>query len=324
MNIKDIAKLAGVSTATVSRAVNGGSVKKSTKQRVDAVIEKYNYTPNIIAKQMHQKHVNRILVALPDITNPYYSLILKGIFDVCREADINVIVQETMWELEVDGQYFKMIDNQTVDGLIMITRIKDAGMLERLQRKVNHPMLQCSEFNEDLSIPHVAIDNVKAVYDAFEFLVSKGCKKIYFISANLDYTFAKKRVEGFLKAANDHQDIESLMLHTELTFDGGYDIAADIELCEYGKVGVIAVSDIVAIGVLNRALDRGVTVPDQLCLVGIDNIELSRYMRPSLTTIAQPVYELGEVSAKKMIEMIAEKHVNSVLLPHKLIERKTT
>ncbi|MDR3259945.1 MAG: LacI family DNA-binding transcriptional regulator [Fusobacteriaceae bacterium] len=331
MRINDVAKKAGVSLATVSRVVNGKKVKKETKEKVEKIISELNYTPNFMASSLQRTKSNMILVLVPAISNPYYSAILEGIGNTSKKFGYNIILGNSYWSEEQLLDYLTLLNKRLIDGVILLERISKKKIIDKIKNEnYYNKIVQCSEYFEDNDLSYVTIDHKKAAYEAVSHLISIGKREIYLFSLNKDYTYVTLRKEGYLDALKDNKiDFypSNEILLDELSIKNAQKhMEIFIRSREIKNVGIFAISDIIAIGALKAIKEKNIKIPQNIAIVGFDNIEFSAVTDPSLTTVSQPGYELGAESFKCLLRKINEENLlpEKIILQHELIVRDST
>lgn len=324
--INDVAHLAKVSTATVSRVLHDtGNVKQATRNRVLKAVEALNYQPNILARQFRRKETRSIVVVFPDITSPFYSKVLLGIEDVARRYNYQVLLGDSRNDPEREFQYLDLLKQKQVDGMILLTsRIGQADMAEIASQ---FPIVLAGDYFEGLQVPMVSIDNISGARKITDHLISLGHERIAFFSGPMDRNFSKDRWKGFRQALANHdlQVYEGCILEGNYTIDSGYALLSRTLDLDPRPTAVFASNDQMAVGAIKAALDKGLRVPEDLAIVGFDDIDMASICEPELTTIAQPKHGIGEQAMELLIKQmmnipLAKPHV---LLDGKLIIRES-
>lgn len=338
-NIKMIARKAGVSISTVSRVMNGSKpVSPELQKRVYDAVKQMDYKPNSIARSLILNKTNLIGVVVPDVSNSFHAQLLSGIEGYAAQADYGVIICNVYRSLDKKQSYFNLMLERHVDGIILL-HDNTLDELSAFQKISSIPLVYASVPVEGAAIPFVGIDEVSAAYEAVQYLISKGHQEIGLIYGEC-YALGRLRKEGYCKALRDHgiPVTEDFMVHKPSSVDCGYQ--AMEQLLKLGKhpSAVFCVSDEMAVGALDCVLDRGLKVPEDISLIGFDDIDLSQVVRPKLTTIHQPIHEIGSEAARLMIDMIERKGKGAakqeegktasdvrsrIILKHSLVERET-
>lgn len=324
--ISDVAKQAGVSVATVSRVINNPQiVTKETRLKVESVIKELNYEPNVLGRNLRTSESRLILTLIPSISNPFYTEIMNGIEDTALELGYNILLCETNSNPIRQANYFNLIKNKLADGVIAMDPTVDKDELLAISN--NYPVVKCSEHDKKGSISYVTIDNVKAAYDAVCHLITLGHKRIALINAKGDFQYAVERRLGYEKALRKFNlpIKEELIYDTDrLKFGQGQRAMRHLLNLANRPTAVFAVSDILAIGALKEVHMNHLSIPEDIALIGFDKISFSNMTHPTLTTISQPRYKMGALSAEMLINKIKGKAVDNIVLNHQLVIREST
>ncbi|HEU4965614.1 MAG TPA: substrate-binding domain-containing protein [Bacilli bacterium] len=327
--IYDVAREAGVSMATVSRVINGTAVvKDETKAKVQAAIEKLGYRPNAVARGLASKRTKSIGVILPDVSDLFHAEVLRGIEDIATMYDYHIILANS------DGKEKREIDligtmwEKQVDGLVFISDRITKEIVKTFEH-AQLPVVLCATEDPEKRIPSVCIDNEIAGYDVTRYLLHQGVKRIAFLGAAADHPVTVERKKGYLRALREAglpQD-PTLILHAkDKGYQAGFQTARYFLQTEEGAEAVVAASDELALGYLNVIRDRGGNAPEDVLVVGFDNTRLSTMVRPEMTTVAQPTYDLGAVAMRLLTKLLNDEpiHDYTVRLPHDITERAST
>lgn len=325
-NIQQVAEEAGVSVATVSRVLNGqNSVTSKTRHKVEVAIEKLNYKPSALGRNLRNSESRLLLVLIPQISNPFYFEIIKGIESTAIRHNHNILLCETDSNSDREEIYFDLVRNKMADGIISMDPAVDIEKLKQLAER--HAIIQCSEYSLDSGIPYVTIDNENAAYQAVNHLIQLGHTKIALINSDETYLYARKRKMGYKRALEKHgiKVNEDYIFHNKsLVFESGQQTMKKILELEDRPTAIFAVSDLLAIGALKEINANGLNVPDEIALIGFDKIDFSNMTHPTLSTIAQPMYEMGTTAANMLLKKIKGEEVESVILGHELVVREST
>ncbi|ABR46683.1 Alanine racemase [Alkaliphilus metalliredigens QYMF] len=325
--IQKVAKEAGVSVATVSRVLNKSDrVAPKTKSIVEETIKRLKYQPNMLGRNLRRSESRMILALLPSISNPFYTMIIKGIEDVARENEYNVLLCQTNSELERELVYINLLKQRLADGLISLDPTININVLRGVSQ--DYPIVQSCEYSEELNLPYVTIDNFQAGYQAVKHLISIGKKKIALINSDNKFIYARLRQKGYLKALEEAGlgINEDFIINGENDFESGQKSMQQLLARKDRPDAVFLVSDVLAIGALKTIRDMKLSVPEDIAVVGFDNIEFAIRMNPALTTIAQPMYEIGRESCRLLINRIVNKDVEieKIIMDFELIIREST
>lgn len=326
-SIKDVAREASVSIATVSRVLNDiDVVNDETKKRVMEAIKKLDYRPNIVARSLKTQRTRTIGIVVPDISNQLYPEIVRGAEDVSNIYDYNVILCNTDLDEEKEIEYLKVLREKMVDGVIYISHsLKEEVFKVLNDLKIPTVLIETKGKNDEF--PSVVIDNEKAAYDATTYIIEKGNKKVAFVGVKPDTPNASGlRFLGYKKALSDNGiEIDENLIHFgALKSEDG--IKAMEEITSKTHIdAVFCASDEIAMGVINALRDKGISVPKDVDVIGFGNTYSSSVYYPKLTTIHQPMYDMGSVGMRMLIKIINKKEieVEHYVLKHRIIERDT-
>ncbi|HBW1602705.1 TPA: LacI family transcriptional regulator [Klebsiella pneumoniae] len=325
ITVKEIAKLAGVSVATVSRILNNvPSVKKSSYNKVMAIINEMGYQPNQLAKQLRTAKSSLILVILSDISNPFFSIILKNIENFALMQGYRIIYSSTQGSTTITGELLNLIASKSIEGVISLDEISLHPSISNFLKSI--PWVLCGEKSPSHHCSSVCIDDEEASYFIVKKLIERGKRNIGLINHNLKYSFAQNRQKGFNRALYEHSLCATSIIHVDdISFEAGA-VAFD-ELCNAEKMldAVFTVSDILAFGAIHRAQQKQIKIPQNMAIIGFDDIPMSRIFTPPLSTIHQPIEEMAKVAVDLLIQKINEfdTPTQNILLPWNFIERST-
>jgi DNA-binding LacI/PurR family transcriptional regulator len=330
--MKDVARRAGVSQPTVSNFINGtGKVSDKTADKIHAAIKELGYVPNALAKALKQKTTNTVGLIIPDIDSGFYAEIAKNIELNLRESGFLTYLCNTFYNDELERLYTSTLLQQNVAGIILGYGLVEQSMYHEIL-KMNIPLVIIDGSSEldTLSIPSVEIDNTKGSMLAVDHLYRVGARKICFASEPLSHRALKLRFNGFKTAMEKYgYPIEDEIIFIENVeynkIEMGYNLGARIML--NGTIDAIyASSDTLAIGIMQRLREYEVKIPDDMVIIGYDDIPISKLVTPSLTTIMQPKYQMAEKGADILVKMIKNEEIanKDYLLEPSLIIRQST
>ncbi|SHK06853.1 transcriptional regulator, LacI family [Clostridium cavendishii DSM 21758] len=328
-SIKDVAKEAGVSIATVSRVLNDiDVVNEETKKKVLDAIKKLGYRPNIVARSLKTQRTRTVGILIPDISNQFYPEIVRGAEDVANIYDYNVMLCNSDFDPEKEKEYLRVLKEKMVDGVLyMSSSLSDeiVGLINELDLKT---VLVETKDKEGI-FPSVTIDNVAASYDATKHLIENGLKKIGFIGIDKEAENAwGKRYEGYEKAMleNGLQIDENLVCFNGLKVKAGHKGVKEMLQKNVKPEAIFCASDEVAMGAINALRERGLRVPEDVSVIGFNDIDLAQVFYPKLTTVAQPMYDMGSVAMRMLIKLINQKTLETghYMLPYDLIKRDSS
>lgn len=325
--IRDVAKMAGVSVATVSRVLNqNGYVNKETEKAVLKSMKELSFEPNPVARGLAGKTMKTISLILPDISNPFFPELARGVEDVAQKHKFNVFLGNSDNLESKEKSYIEIMQKKSIDGLIIVSNTVEEETIKKLQNaKIPVVLLDRPLTGKNCSI--VRARNSEGAQMAVKHLLEAGCKKIAHISGPKNINPAYERMLAYTEMTSAHEWFNPTLIE-----EGGFDIQGGREAMKRllrsnpDIDGVFAGNDLMALGALKELLQMGVKVPEQVAICGFDGIQLTEYTEPGITTIAQPIYEMGALATEVLIKKIkGEEHENKVFeLPVRLIQRKST
>jgi LacI family repressor for deo operon, udp, cdd, tsx, nupC, and nupG len=292
-------------------------------------IELLRYVPNSAGKNLRTLKSGKLLVTVPDISNPFFSLILQGIEDVALREGYAVLVGDTQHDLKREERYAQMLKCREADGLIFLGHRlpKEVAALVRSMAPRCAPVVNGCEFSPGLGVPSVHIDNAKAAYEAMDHLYQLGHRRIGVITGPLASPLSRDRLRG-VKARARKQEAEDMCTVTQGDFsiESGAVASERLLAASDPPTAIFCFNDEMAMGVLQTAKRRGLRVPDDLSLIGFDDIRFARCIDPPLTTIAQPMRAMGEGTVRLLLDILGGRTTppESVTLPHTLVVREST
>lgn len=327
MTLKDIARLANVSVATVSRTINNdSSVAPETQARIKQIIRETGYFPNYMGKQLRQARTNKILVLLPTIINSFYGEILRGIEDFAYEREYSVLVCDTRFDDKVEKRCLELLLTRQVDGVISFLSKLPA---ETLQEAAQHyPYVQCCEVSADVLCPKATIDNFQAAFDATTYFLQKGHRRIGLITGTLYPYACAARNRGYRAALEAAQlpVLDDLIVSADFSYFGGAEACRRLFSCSNKPDALFALSDAMAVGAINTLEHMGISAGRDIEVIGFDNDDISEFYTPTISTISQPRYEFGQSATELLFEKIKDlKSVDkNIIFPYQLIHRSST
>jgi LacI family transcriptional regulator len=304
--IKDVAALAGISYTTVSHVVNKTRpVSQEVRLKVEAAIKSLDYVPSAVARSLKAKTTATIGLLVPNSLNPYFAELARGIEDYCERNGYCVILCNSDDNPEKQRSYLRVLLEKRIDGLIVASAGGDIGLAQGLAG-VKTPMVIVDRGLDGVDADLVRIDHEYGAYLATRHLLELGHRDIATIGGPSSTSVAQMRQAGFCRALKEAGVTvrPERMLESDFTSTGGYNAAA-ILLESNPPSAIFAGNDMIGIGVLRAAAERNVRVPSELSVIGFDDIQMSRYVYPALTTVGQSILQLGEMAAEVLLRRIA-------------------
>lgn len=300
--IHSVAREAGVSIATVSKVINRtGSISEQTRKKVLEAMNKLDYHRDAAAASLRGKRTKVVGLLVPDVSNPFYADIVRSIEDRSRELGFTVMICNTDNEAEKEKMYVSLLISQRIDGLVVASAFRSTGLLEELMGQGIPIVLIASEIPK-LSINTVTVDDYKGGYLAASYLLSLGHRKMAIIAENIRSN--KPRMAAFKDAMQEAglRLPDSYVIQTEARVQKGYESAKQLFSLQERPTAIFACNDLLAAGVMQAAKEAGVNIPQDLSVVGFDNTVFSTTTSPMLTTVSQPIKEMGA----KVVELLVE------------------
>ncbi len=329
-SIAEIARICGVSKATVSRVINNipQGVGPETREKVLKTIRELNYRPNALARSVATSKSGTIGLIIPDVSNFFYPKIIRGVTDYMDSCGYSVIVANSDYDPEREAQQLLRLVDRRVDGILLCSGVSNRDFLADFRRH-NIPLaLLGRNFDNSLSDASITGDNVRGGYKSASYLISHGSRRVVYVEGNPDIAGSRQRLEGYRQAHREY----GLPVREEYILSGEYSI-------EFGRDAVDALlekgvefdaimtgSDLIAIGIVSQLIRRGIRVPEDVEVIGFDNIELTTVFTPNLSTISKPHYRMAQHIAEQLVRIIQGETLpiaHTVIEPE-LILRETT
>lgn len=334
VSIEDVARLANVSVSTASRVLSSSAhpVSDEKRERVLLAARELNYSPSLLAQAMVTGDTRIIGVIVGDASDPYFATIVRGVEDVARANQYLVIVCDSDRDPEVELSYMRTLNSYRVDGIIFAGGgLNDAGYLqdiEPLLKNFRERGAVCVSLGKQLFPNYsVLIDFKQLVQDAAEYLLELGHRKIAYISGPALLTTTQYRFEGFMAAFNAHKSEinPDYLIEGDFTYESGKRAGEMILAMADRPTAVLASNDLMALGCMNALKTAGMHIPEDISIVGIDDILFAQFVEPSLTTVSIPLYELGKIGMESLLHLRGNEGdlYGEVFLPHKLIIRNS-
>lgn len=318
--IHQIAAKANVSTATASRVINqAGTVKPDTRNRVLQAMKELNY-------QAKQNNNRLILATFPNFTNPFYGRCIQGMQEAAKKRNYQIILQQIDDPQNSDSYDF-LLDTPFFHGIIITHPLPSGQLLDSL--RIKHPIVMCSQYSRSADVPCVVIDDYAAAKNATSYLISIGKKRIAMLNAQSAYSYALHREKAYIDTLNE----AGLPIHPNLIAhvnDVDYNLAFSAALklltCEERPDAVFCVSDVFASAVIKAAGQLGLAVPEDVAVMGFDNVDLCSMTIPTISTVNQPMYQLGWQSCNLLIDQLEGLPAisNRIVLSTDIVVRKST
>lgn len=331
VTISDIARMANVSKATVSRVINNKpeGVGKETRDNVLRIIEECGFQPSMIARGLVTNKTKSLGLIITDIANSFFPLLVRGVEDYAKKFGYSIFLCNSDNSPKKEKEYIKAFIEKNVDGVILSSSMTETSFHHKILKSKNIPLVlldRCVDGSDYDAC--VFLDNVKGAYLAVNYLIDNGHKNIAFISGTKTAIISLNRLKGYKKALEERniKVNEDIIVEGNWQIDSGY--KRTMELLDQGKefTAIFAGNDLMAVGAIKALKSRNIKIPEQVEIIGFDNIDLSWIIEPQLSTVGQPAYKMGAKGAQQLINLIEGKKIvnKSIILEPELILRETT
>ncbi len=327
VTIKDVAKEAGVSVATVSRVLNKTSnVTPDTIMLVKEAIEKLHYRPNFLGRNLRKCETNVILAILPGAEQTFYADILKGMQYKAADLGYDIIYSISSGHFENEKRQLNMLYNKTVDAAILFSSKMPTEEIKKINANYNIALV-CEGIRE-AGVLTVSVNDEQAGFEAVKTLFNKGYNKIGLITSQFSVKSSFDRENGYKRAIAEFGAVyrSEYIFSQDYTFKSGQDAMDYFLNLPEPPEAVFAISDILAVGAINRATARGLNVGKDIAIMGFDNISLSEIYTPSVSTVTQPCFDMGSLAVERLIHNIGSENKDNrhYIMPHRVILRQST
>jgi len=326
--IYDIARLAGVSTATVSKVFNQtGNISEKTRRRILEISRELNYQPNVLASALNGKKTFSLGLLIPDMVNPFFAELARNVEDRAQELGFNLIICNTDNDMKKEVKYIQLLRQKSVDGIIVATGVRNDEFLKELIDQ-HVPIALVAREMSVLSTSTVLVDDFAGGYNATRHLIELGHRRIAVIAESMSVSSSKERVRGYRHALEEAglSFAEELVATSDFSIESGRETAHAILKLPERPSAIFACNDLLAIGAMQAAKELGIRVPEELSVVGFDNTILATITDPPMTTVAQPIRAMGHQVVDLIVSEINETSTvkqRVVLLPELIVRQST-
>lgn len=315
--MKDIAEAVGVSKTTVSMVLNEKkiNVSEETRKKIFQKAKEMYYIPNFAAKSLSTNKSETIGIIVPDIENPFFSEMARAIEDRANKYNYNVILCNSDNDIKKEKRYVELLLSKQVDGMIFISGGESIKSIEKLDanhipyvlvdRHIKYPKIKCG----------VYCSNRAGIEEAFNYLFQKNRKKIVFVSGPQNLEGAISRLESYKMIMNSNNIFdERYVFESEFSIEGGIKVTEKILSSGLDIEGIFYSSDTMAAGGIKTLIRQGYNIPSDISVIGYDNIKIAQILEPELTTVAQPIYKMGQQGCEQLIKIIKGEEVPKELV----------
>lgn len=329
ITIYDVAREASVSMATVSRVVNGNpNVKPSTRKKVLEAIDRLGYRPNAVARGLASKKTTTVGVIIPDISSTFFAELARGIEDIATMYKYNIILSNSDQNLDKELHLLNTMLGKQVDGIVFMGGNIQEVHVEEFKRSPV-PIVLAASIDPLGQTASVNIDYEQAAFDAVSLLIEKGHHQIAYVTGPLEEPINKLgKMEGYKRALKEAgiEFNEEYIIEGDYSYESGMEAFDKYEEFDVKPTAIFTGTDEMALGVVHAAQDKGYNIPNDLEIVGFNNSRLATMVRPQLTTVVQPIYDIGAVAMRLLTKLMNKEEVdmNVVQLPHRIEIRQST
>ncbi len=333
VSIKDIADAAGVTHPTVSRALNNSTlISEPTRTRIQRIAREMGYTPDAVAQSLQTRRTHIIGLVVASIGDPFFADLVKGVEEVARPAGFSVFLNSSRNDPEQEIQVIETFHRQRVDGILVASSRIGTEHVERLAR-INVPVvLVNSQAEGEHDFLHsIAVDDRVGARRAVEHLIELGHRRIAYIGVTNRPKSNKRRLRGYqdaLEAAGIESDPEWIrIVDLDPALEDSDALAgkqAADQLCGSDVTAVFCYNDMVAVGALLACREADVAVPQEVSIIGFDDIDLARYVHPALTSVAQPKRQMGSIAMQMVVDLLGKKPVANQIIEPIVMKRQST
>lgn len=301
-----IANLLNISVSQVSRALNDkGEVSPETREKIRRIADRMGYSPNLIAQSLRNKRTNTFGVIQPDIANPFFAILVRGIEDFAQEKGFSIFVTNTYENVEKEQKLVRHMVDRGVDGILLIP-VRGKNIKKSTFQKYDIPIVLIARCMKKCGMDCVVVDDKRGGYLATEHLINKGHRRIIYLSGPEDMVASLDRLEGYRKALSDYGiRFSNKMVHVAgTTLENGFDSMKHVLDSKIDVDAVFAFNDVVAYGCLKLFHERGIRVPGDIAIIGYDDTNMNMVVNPTLTSVRQPTGEMGRRATKLLIDIL--------------------
>ncbi|OPJ57027.1 LacI family DNA-binding transcriptional regulator [Alkalithermobacter paradoxus] len=330
VTIKDIARLAGVSTATVSKIINNkdDSISKDTRDKVIRIMKESNYVPNTIARSLVTKKTKTIGLVIPDIANPFFPELARGAEDKANKEGYNLIICNTDDDTAKEDRYVSMLVEKMVDGIIFTASSERTSDFISLRNTKIPIILVDRDIDLEGINGKITVDNFIGAYEGTRHLIEQGHKDVIFIAGSLKSKTSIDRLNGYKKALQDYsiEFKEENVIEGSYKTEWGYEAVSNLLNKKQNFTALFCANDLIAIGAIKALKENDIKTPQEVAVLGFDDIYISKLVDPQLSTVRQPIYEMGYKSVEILIDILknkSSKEKDVVLIPELIIRDST-
>lgn len=326
--IHDVAKLAGVAPITVSRVINNsGYVSDKVREKVNAAIAELGYVPNVLARSLKSKKTNTLALVFTDITNPFFTILARGVEDTASKAGFNVIFCNTDESQEEEDNYIQLLLQKQVDGILLVPAKSNTKSIQLILDQKT-PLVVLDRRVADAKVDVVRGDSEGGAFQVTEYLINLGHRRIAILSGPRDVSTAEDRVQGYERAMRANGLVDNIQSsYGRFSQESGNTVTKEIFSKQPRPTAIFAANNVIALGSLSALLNMGLNVPEDVAIVSFDDIPDNLTHSPFFTVVRQPSYEMGKKATELLIARIKGDQENTfqeIVFPVEFIERASS
>lgn len=303
VTIKDVAKYTGLSIATVSKYINGGNVLEKNRKLIEEAIQVLDFKVNEMARGLKTNRTMTVGVLIPSLENIFFTSIISNVENILLQHQYSTIVCDYRNDHNLEKDKLKFLVNKMVDGIIMVPLGGDVEHIRQVVEK-NIPVVLIDRVVKNIDCDVVLVDNLNAAYDAVEQLIIRRHKRIGIICGPKDIYTTQERLKGYIRAHEDYaMEIDySLVKYGDYEIESGYNLLLELVDMNLPPTAVFVTNYEMTLGVIMAINERNIHIPEELSLIGFDNIQMARVIKPSLSIVVQPMKQIGETAAEILLK----------------------
>jgi LacI family transcriptional regulator len=326
--IREVAKLAGVAPITVSRVINNsGYISEETRQKVEMAVSQLGYVPNTLSQSLRWKQTGVLALVLTDVTNPFWTTVARGVEDAASQAGYNVILCNTDESPKKQDSYLTALLQKRVDGVLLVPARDELDVIQRIQT-LKVPLVVLDRRPSQLLVDSARCDSAQGAYQLTRLLLERGHRQIALLTGSPHVATSIDRLDGYRRALREFDLAESaeMVLYGAFTLESGQEMTRLALAMNPRPTAIFAGNNFIAIGMMQSLHEAGIRVPEEMSVVGFDDLPASLLIDPFLTVAVQPAYEMGVQALKMLINRLTGDGTSApqeVILPVEIVERRS-
>ena len=303
--IKDVAKYTGLSIATISKYINGGNVLDKNRKKIEEAIKVLDFRVNELARGLKTNRTMTVGILIPSLKNIFFTSIISNVENILLKHGYSTIVCDYRESSNLEKEKLNFLVNKMVDGIIVVPHGGDVSHIQDVRDK-NIPIVFIDRMIKEIDCDVVLSDNLNAAYEAVEQLIIRGHRRIGIIAGPKDVYTTKERVKGYIRVHEDH-DVnvdESLIKYGDYDIKSGYNILQKFIEMDSPPTSIFVTNYEMTLGAIMAINENDIKIPDQMSLVGFDNIQMAKVVKPSLSIVVQPIEQIGETAANILLKRL--------------------